>query len=123
MVAKGRSWALRELAERVVADYRRHFDSYEFSKGLESVGTLIARLNKYIVENEPWKIANDASQAGRLSSVLFHCTEALRRCAAMLAPPGRGSRYSSFRLYLPASTPAKNVAAIATLLVLAIGNS
>ncbi len=77
---------VRELAERVVDDYRRQFDSYEFSKGLESVWTLIARLNKYIVENEPWKIANDASQAGRLSSVLFHCTEALRLCAAMLAP-------------------------------------
>jgi methionyl-tRNA synthetase len=77
---------LEELAARVVTQYRERFDNYEFSRALESVWELVAKVNKYIVENEPWKIAKDEKEAPRLAGVLFHCSEALRLSAVMLAP-------------------------------------
>ena len=77
---------VERLASEVLSAYRQNFDNYGFSRALENVWALIGRVNKYIVENEPWAIARDASQASRLDSVLFHSAEALRLSAALLAP-------------------------------------
>ena len=77
---------LEALAFRVVTEYRDRFDNYDFSLALESVWQLIARVNKYIVENEPWAIAKDEKESSRLDGVLFHCAESLRLSAVMLAP-------------------------------------
>jgi methionyl-tRNA synthetase len=76
---------VRNLASRVIADYRANFDDYAFSRALETVWELIARLNKYIVENEPWAIAEKPAESGTLDSVLFHCAEALRIVSVLLA--------------------------------------
>ena len=84
-VAKGDS-GVRELAGRVIASYRANFDDYNFSRGLENVWELIARVNKYIVENEPWAIAEKPSEATKLDSVLFHAAESLRLIAVLVAP-------------------------------------
>ena len=59
---------IRELAGRVVQSYRANFDDYNFSRGLENIWELISRVNKYIVENEPWAIAEKPSQAKKLDS-------------------------------------------------------
>ncbi len=77
---------VQALAARVVSDFRKNFDDYNLSRGLENIFELIARMNKYIVENEPWKIAKDESKVGILDSVLFHSAESLRIVAALLAP-------------------------------------
>src|SRR5262245_18238474 len=77
---------VRELAARVIDSYRRNFDDYNFSRGLENVWELISRVNKYIVENEPWAIAERPSDSKKLDSVLFHAAEALRLIAALVAP-------------------------------------
>jgi methionyl-tRNA synthetase len=84
-VAKGDS-EVRELAGQVIASYRANFDDYNFSRGLENVWELISRVNKYIVENEPWAIAEKPSEAKKLDSVLFHAAESLRVIAALVAP-------------------------------------
>jgi methionyl-tRNA synthetase len=76
---------VRNLAARVISDYRECFDDYAFSRALESVWELIARVNKYIVENEPWAIAEKPAEASTLDSVLFHCAEALRIISVLLA--------------------------------------
>ena len=83
--AKGDS-DVRELAGKVIGSCRANFDDYNFSRGLENVWELISRVNKYIVENEPWAIAEKASEAKRLDSVLFHAAESLRIIAALVAP-------------------------------------
>ena len=57
-----------------------------FREALENVWELISRVNKYIVENEPWVLAEKPAEAGRLDSVLFHAAESLRVIAALLAP-------------------------------------
>jgi methionyl-tRNA synthetase len=84
-VAKGDS-EVRELAGRVIASHRANFDDYNFSRGLENVWELISRVNKYIVENEPWAIAEKPSEAKKLDSVLFHAAESLRLIAVLVAP-------------------------------------
>jgi len=76
---------VRSLAERVIKQYRACFDDYSFSRGLETIWELIARVNKYIVENEPWAIAEKPSESARLDSVLFHCAESLRIISVLLA--------------------------------------
>jgi methionyl-tRNA synthetase len=77
---------VRALAGKVVATCIAQLDDYNFSRMLESVWELISRVNKYIVENEPWVLAEKPAEAGRLDSVLFHCAESLRVVAALLAP-------------------------------------
>jgi methionyl-tRNA synthetase len=77
---------VRELAGRVIESYRKHFDDYSFSRALENVWELIARVNKYIVENEPWAIAEKPAEAEKLDSVLFHAAESLRLIAGLIAP-------------------------------------
>src|SRR5215510_6752406 len=77
---------VRQLASRIVESYQKNFDDYNFSRGLENVWELIARVNKYIVENEPWAIAEKPSEAKKLDSVLFHAAESLRLIAALVAP-------------------------------------
>ena len=77
---------VRELAARVIDSHRKNFDDYNFSRGLENVWELISRVNKYIVENEPWAIAERPSESKKLDSVLFHAAEALRLIAALVAP-------------------------------------
>src|SRR5205809_6953803 len=83
--AKGDS-DVRALAARVISDHRANFDDCNFSRGLENVWELISRVNKYIVENEPWAIAEKPSEAKKLDSVLFHAAESLRIIAALLTP-------------------------------------
>jgi len=83
--AKGDA-SVRDLAARTIENYRSNFDDYNFSRGLENVWELISRVNKYIVENEPWAIAEKPSESGKLDSVLFHAAESLRVIAALVAP-------------------------------------
>ena len=83
--AKGDS-EVRELAQRVIISFRGNFDDYNFSRGLENVWELISRVNKYIVENEPWVLAEKPNEARKLDSVLFHSAESLRLIAALVAP-------------------------------------
>jgi methionyl-tRNA synthetase len=77
---------VRELAGRIIQSYRKNFDDYNFSRALENVWELISRVNKYIVENEPWAIAEKPAEAKKLDSVLFHAAESLRLIAALVAP-------------------------------------
>ena len=83
--AKGDS-DVRELAAKIIASHRANFDECNFSRGLENAWELISRVNKYIVENEPWALAEKPSEAKKLDSVLFHAAESLRIIAALVAP-------------------------------------
>ena len=77
---------VREIAQSVIQSYLTNFDDYNFSRGLENVWQLISRVNKYIVENEPWAIAEKPAEQKKLDSVLFHSAESLRLIAALAAP-------------------------------------
>jgi methionyl-tRNA synthetase len=74
--------------------YRENFDSYKFSQALDCAWELVARFNKYLVDNHPWTWLRDfdAAQGKRvatdehLRTVLYTAAEALRFNAVMLYP-------------------------------------
>lgn len=77
-----------ETADRVIARYAACFDRLEFSSGLEAVWELIGAVNKYLVETEPWALAEQetSDDRSRLATILFTAAEALRIATALLAP-------------------------------------
>ncbi len=73
--------AAREFTERALEAFER----FEFSKALEIVWSLIGAVDKYIVEQAPWKLAK-AGETEKLDQVLYTAAEALRVVTALLAP-------------------------------------
>src|SRR5512140_3417143 len=72
--------AIADLAGATIAETNRLFDEYQFSKALETAWGLIAAVNKYIVDNEPWTLGEkkDEESRSRLANVLYTSAEALR---------------------------------------------
>ena len=76
------------LANETISAVEAAFERFEFSKALEAVWALISAVDKFIVEQAPWKLARhfeDKSQA-LLDMVLYTAAEALRIVTALLAP-------------------------------------
>ncbi|MBV8844283.1 MAG: methionine--tRNA ligase subunit beta, partial [Bryobacterales bacterium] len=64
------------------------FERLDFSKALETIWALIAAVDKYIVEQAPWKLAKSQDQvdAAALNETLYTAAEALRIVTALLYP-------------------------------------
>lgn len=62
------------------------FETMRFSEGLAKIFSVIARANKYIDENEPWKLAKDETAKPRLAAVLYNLLDCIRRVAILLSP-------------------------------------
>lgn len=77
---------LLAAVERMIADYRRHMAEFEFHLALQAVWRLIGLANRYIVANEPWRLAGDPRQERRLHTVLYNLAETLRIIALVLGP-------------------------------------
>jgi methionyl-tRNA synthetase len=94
-IPEGSDPEIAALADNIIQAVQDSFGRFEFSKGLETVWTLISAVDKFIVQNAPWKLArlpDDASQR-QLSTTLYTSAEALRIATALLSP------------VLPQSTP------------------
>jgi methionyl-tRNA synthetase len=76
------------LPERVAA----LIDATELTGALEEIWQRVRRLNRYVEERAPWRLAKDPAQAGELDLVLRTLVEGLRTVSVLLWP------------YLPAST-------------------
>ncbi len=66
--------------------YEEQMEKFAFQNGLGEVFKVIGRANKYIDENEPWKLAKDESKKPRLARVLYNLLESVRICAGLLRP-------------------------------------
>jgi methionyl-tRNA synthetase len=64
----------------------RCYEAFEFSRALEAIWRLIAEVDKYLVEFQPWVLAKEQAKWGRLEIVLLMAYDALRM-AAYLAHP------------------------------------
>jgi methionyl-tRNA synthetase len=62
------------------------YERFEFSKALESIWLLIAAVDKYIVEQAPWRLVKDPEAKDRLDETLYTAAEALRIVTALLSP-------------------------------------
>jgi methionyl-tRNA synthetase len=80
--------AVAELAKKTITDFHLLFEQYQFSRALESAWALVAAVDKYIVENEPWALAEkqDENSRARLATVLYTSAEALRIVTALAHP-------------------------------------
>lgn len=67
-------------------EFLLHFDSFAFSRALEVVWSIIARIDKMITEAKPWDLAKDESQDQTLNAILYRAAEALRWLCALLHP-------------------------------------
>jgi methionyl-tRNA synthetase len=80
--------AIAETARRVIAECGPLFDQYQFSRALEVAWGLVAAVDKYIVENEPWALGEkqDEESRSRLATILYTSAEALRIVTALAHP-------------------------------------
>ncbi len=76
------------LPERVAA----LLDGVELTGALEETWSLVRRLNRYVEEQAPWRLAKDEARAADLHRVLLSLAEGLRAVSVLLHP------------YLPEST-------------------
>ena len=80
--------AIAESARQVIAEYSALFDQYQFSRALEVAWGLLAAVDKYIVENEPWALGEkqDEESRSQLGTILYTSAEALRIVTALAHP-------------------------------------
>ncbi len=77
---------LKQAAQDAVAGFVKDFEALDFSSGLAHVWGFVGLLNRFIVQNEPWKLAQDAGRRWALDSVLYTVAEGLRIVAVLVAP-------------------------------------
>jgi methionyl-tRNA synthetase len=79
---------LPEVVRDTAGRYRGHMQRLELSQGLGVVWEVVDRVNRYLVERAPWKLARDGSSetAGDLASILFASAETLRILAVLISP-------------------------------------
>ncbi len=80
--------AIAEIARQTITEAGACFDQYHFSRGLELAWALLAAVDKYIVENEPWALGEkqDHESRARLATILYTSAEALRIVTALVHP-------------------------------------
>jgi methionyl-tRNA synthetase len=76
--------AVRNTIENIT----RSFDDFEFSRGLEAVWVMLSAVDKFIVEQAPWKLAKSTDPAApqQLDDALYASAETLRIAVALLHP-------------------------------------
>jgi len=76
--------------ENRIAEAQRKFDDefrqLNFSRALEAAWAGIARIDKFITDNQPWKLAKDPAARGQLETVLATAYEGLRHVILTVAP-------------------------------------
>ncbi|GCE19868.1 methionine--tRNA ligase [Dictyobacter kobayashii] len=88
-----------ELQNMVIATRQKAqaaIENWEIGQGLNTIWSLVRRVNQYIEHSEPWKLAKQAGEEQHLDTVLYSAAEATRILAILLASyiPG-----SSHRIY------------------------
>jgi methionyl-tRNA synthetase len=80
------SGRLAGVAASAVADYRRAMDTFMLHEGVAAAFRIVDAANLFIAETQPWSLAKDPGQAGRLTTVLADAAEAVRIAAVLLLP-------------------------------------
>jgi methionyl-tRNA synthetase len=78
--------ALLHIALADISDVRSYYDVLNFSRALERIWSLISEVDKYLVIQQPWALAEDPSQRDQLARILYASAEALRIICALAHP-------------------------------------
>jgi methionyl-tRNA synthetase len=73
------------LAAQVASEYEAALIDFRFNGALESVWRLVGRMNKYIEEKAPWKLAK-SGETDELGVTLYTCLESIRVIAMLVSP-------------------------------------
>jgi methionyl-tRNA synthetase len=65
---------------------REKLDAVDVSGALEEIWTAVRRLNRFVQDEEPWKLAKDEGAAERLDQVLYSLAEGLRFVSVLVYP-------------------------------------
>ncbi|GAC1429270.1 MAG: methionine--tRNA ligase [Ktedonobacteraceae bacterium] len=81
---------LEEDLQRVAIETRQAaataLESWDIGGALNVIWHLVRRVNQYIEQCEPWKLARQTEQRERMNTVLYSAAEATRIIAVLLAP-------------------------------------
>jgi methionyl-tRNA synthetase len=66
--------------------YDEHMLAIELQPALQAVWSVVDRVNGYLVEKEPWKIAKDEAKREELAGILYAAAETLRILAILIQP-------------------------------------
>ena len=76
---------LEEFSSNSIQKFENEMDNYHMSNALIEIWNLISRTNKYIDETAPWVLAK-TEEKEKLSSVMYHLVENLRKIAILIRP-------------------------------------
>jgi methionyl-tRNA synthetase len=81
--------AIARQAEETIAEYSRLFEAFQFSRALEVLWSLLSAVDKYIVETQPWAVAEkkeNRDDRARLGTILYTAAESLRIITVLAHP-------------------------------------
>jgi methionyl-tRNA synthetase len=86
--------ALSTAVTATIAKVIGHFEAFHITLALQDTWELIAAVNKFIVEREPWSLAKRPEARPTLETSLYQAADALRVIAALVDPvmPGSAER-------------------------------
>ena len=76
---------LEDFSIESIEKFENEMDNYHMSNALIEIWNLISRTNKYIDETAPWVLAK-SEEKEKLSSVMYHLVENLRKIAILIRP-------------------------------------
>jgi methionyl-tRNA synthetase len=79
-------YPLARAARNAIDATMRAFDAFEFSKGLEAIWSMLSEVDRFIVEQAPWKLARQPEASQQLNDALYASAETLRIAVALLYP-------------------------------------
>lgn len=77
---------IREGFEALKGRVSELFEDYALSKALEEIWVYINAVNKYLADNEPWKLAQDETKKKRLARILYQTAAAIRGISYLVYP-------------------------------------
>ena len=88
VIPAGSAESVQKSACETIAATAESFHKFDFSKGLEAIWAMLSVVDKFIVEQAPWKLApnQDPAAQQKLDAALFASAEALRIATALLYP-------------------------------------
>ena len=66
---------------------REHLDAmdrFELGRAIEAAMRIIRRVDTYINETQPFKLARDPEESGQVAGILYDCLEAIRIASCLL---------------------------------------
>ena len=98
----------RELeaeASAAVTAVREHLEGHALQAALIAIWRFIDRVNQYVDQTAPFKLAKDPDQAARLDEVLYNLVEACRVLAVLISPFLPGTAEKIYAQLALAGTP------------------